>query len=687
MSGLEPEQRGIEAPADAVRWRGSLRTTIALWSGALTLILLLLITGAIAWLARDMILDDAKRNTRASAQEAAQRLAVVMRSVTITTTGLSDLVAASTLDQDELTTTLRAMVRATPGANGGLLVLEPLHGQPKEQGYARYIAADGNDRDLLADGYDYRSKAWYLRTLASTTGWWSEPYRNETAGGVWMVTYNLPLRPTARGGSARGMVSLDLPLATLTESFETLANLPGWRVSLVAPAGTLAANPERGVALQFTLDDYIAKSGRVDLADAARAVRLRQAGQFSHRDARSGERRYTVVEPVDDSGWSLLVAQSYELIMARLYEALLMLCAIGGLLALISMLVVRQLAKRISRPVEHLVESTTQLARGEYDSAVPYTGRNDEVGRMARTLEHARTSIQKQLVEIGEMGAARQKLESELSIARDIQLAMLSPPLTVEHGDFRLEAHAMLEAAKAVGGDFYSFIERGDGELWFAIGDVSDKGVPAALFMARAVTVLEVSAHISDSPAEVLMEASRRLVEGNETCMFATVLCGHLDTRSGKCTLANAGHEAPLLVHANGYVETLAVPTGPPLGFEVSTDFRLWHGWLQPGDSLLAYTDGVSEAFDADNQAYGDDRILAAVRPGYSAQDQCKQLIADVHRFAGGAPQSDDITVLAIRRSQQTKGPDRDQDSGPDRDAGSQEHKEDGDADSTDRSG
>lgn len=649
MSGAGPEQRST--PADAVRWRGSLRTRIALWSGALNVILLLLITVAIAWVARDMILDDAKRNTRASAQEAAQRLAVVMRSVTITTAGLSDLVAASTLDHDELTTTLRAMVRATPGANGGLLVLEPVHGPREELGYARYIAADGKDRDLLADGYDYRSKAWYQRTLASRDGWWSEPYRNQTAGGVWMVTYNLPLRPTARGGSARGMVSLDLPLATLTDSFETLSNLPGWRVSLVAPAGTLAANPEPGVALNWTLDGYIKNSGRHDLAGAARAVKLGQAEQFSHRDARSGERRYTVVEPVGDSGWSLLVAQSYQLIVARLNQALWQLAAVGLLLALISMLVLRRLAKRISRPVEHLAESTTRLAQGEYDWPVPHTGRSDEVGRMARTLEHARVSIQQQLLEIGEMGAARQKLESELSIARDIQLAMLSPARVIERGDARLEAHAMLEAAKAVGGDFYSFIERDD-ELWFAIGDVSDKGVPAALFMARTVTVLEVAARSSSSPDQVLAEASRRLVEGNDTCMFATMLCGRIDVRSGRCTLANAGHDSPLLLHADGRVETIAAVAGPPVGFEVSTDFPLWHGQLQPGDTLLAYTDGVTEAFDVDNQAFGGDRLLAALGPGYSAEDNCRQLIAEVHRFAGSAPQSDDITVLAIRLGQ-----------------------------------
>jgi len=652
MSGAGPQQRSSTAPADAVRWRDSLRTNIALWSGALTVTLLLLVTLAVAWLARDMILDDAKRNTRASAQEAAQRLAVQMSSVAITTTGLTDLVAASTLDPDELTATLRAMVRATPGANGALLVLDPVHGQ-KELGYARYIAANGNDRDLLADSYDFRSQQWYQRTLAGQGGWWSEPYRNQTAGGVWMVTYNLPLRRTARGGSARGMVSLDLPLSALTEHFESLANLPGWRVSLVAPGGTLAVNPEPGVALSTTLDDYIRRSGRTDLAGAAEAVRLRRAGQFSHQDTRSGERRYTVVEPIGDSGWSLLVAQSYSLIVARLNQALWQLALVGILLALISTLVVRRLAKRISRPVEHLAASTTRLAHGDYEQPVPHTGRSDEVGLMARTLEHARTSIQQQLVEIGEMGAARQKLESELSIARDIQLAMLSAPKLIEREGMRLEAFAMLEAAKAVGGDFYNFIERDDGELWFAIGDVSDKGVPAALFMARTVTVLEVAVRAATSPDQVLAEASRRLVEGNDTCMFATVLCGRIDPRSGQCTLANAGHDSPLWLHSDGRVESIAVEAGPPLGFEVSQQFPLWHGRLEPGASLIAFTDGVTEAFDADNQAYGSERLLAALRPGYSAQDNCRHLIAEVHEFAGAAAQSDDITVLAIRLDRQ----------------------------------
>ena len=677
MSGREDEQRSGAAPADAVRWRGSLRTRIALWSGVINVALVLLITAVTAWFARDLILDDAKQDTRASAQEAAQRVDNVMRTVAITTSGLSDLAANSRMDAADLTATLRAMIKATPGAAGGLLVLEPRGAGEKP--VARYIALDGRDRDFIADGYDYRAQAWYQRTLSSPGGWWSEPYLNQTAGQVWMVTYNLPLRPAGRGGDTRGMVSLDLPVDALTGPVETLAHLPGWRVTVVAPGGLVALHPQPGVALKQTLDGFIRSQGRTDLTGAAAAIRLRQSMDYLHTDAQTGERRYSVVEPVGDSGWSLIVSQSYGLILARVEQPLGLLAALGALLALASMLVVRRLAKFISRPVEHLADSTTRFARGQYDWPVPHTGRNDEVGRMARTLEHARTSIQQQLVEIGEMGAARQKLESELSIARDIQHAMLSPARMIDRGDAHLEAHAVLEAAKAVGGDFYSFIERGDGELWFAIGDVSDKGVPAALFMARTVTVLEVAAHTSASPAEVLAEASRRLVEGNDTCMFATVLCGHIDVRTGQCTLANAGHDSPLLLHADGRVEMIAVQAGPPLGFEVSSEFPLWHGRLEPGASLMAYTDGVTEAFNPGNEAYGNERLLAVVRPSYSAQDNCRHLVAEVHRFAGTAPQSDDITVLAIRLSQQAHDP------GGGAHADAIEAEENGHADSADR--
>jgi len=648
--------RATGSPADdRVRTRHSLRTRMALWSGAISIALLAVVLLGTAYLVRQLIVTRTHQEALSTARDAAMGLDNAMRAVMITTTGLSDLVAHSNLDDDELVITLRAMVRATPDAFGALLALEP-RGTDAAM-FARYVSVDnGKDRDFVADGYDYRTQDWYKRTLSSPAGWWSEPYYSETAGNLWMVTYNMPLHRADDIGRAQGMISLDLPLTTLTSQIRLLGEREGWRVSLVAPAGMLAANPVHGVALHETLDSYIARYRRSDMDGIAAAVRKRRAGQFLHLDQELGETRYTAVEPVGDSGWMLFVSQSDKLVVARLYRALLLLTAVAVVLALVSIWLLRRLARSISRPLEQLALSAAHFGHGEFDKPPPHTGRRDEVGLLARSLEFGRTSIRQQLDEIEAMGAARQKLESELSIARDIQLAMLPHNRVIERDHTRLEAHAVLEPAKAVGGDFYCFIERGDDELWFAIGDVSDKGVPAALFMARTVTMLEVAAGVATAPDRMLAEASRRLVEGNDTCMFATVLCGRIDVRTGEFVLASAGHESPLLLRASGESTLLDMQAGAPLGFEASEDFPVLRGQLFAGDSLLAYTDGITEAFDVDDQAFGDQRMLAEVRPLYSAQDNCERLVAQVHAFAVDREQSDDITVLAIRLVEDAAG-------------------------------
>ncbi|MDH5824731.1 SpoIIE family protein phosphatase [Luteimonas sp. RD2P54] len=619
----------------------------------MTVSLLLLIAIVTAWLVRERIIESAQLDTRASAYEAAERLEGGLRMTAVAAGALAELVATAHMDPAQLSAALQATIGATPGVSGGLLALEPEH--PGDPGHARYFGADGMQRDFVADGYDYRAQAWYRRSLSARDGWWSEPYLNRTAGHVWMVTYNLAL-PAREDGSTRGMVSLDLPLEELVAPIESLAYLPGWQAILVAPAGTIAMSTVPGVALHQTLDGYIAGHARPDLEPAARAVRARQETHYVHQDILTGEKRHTVVKPAGDSGWTLLVGQSYALIVARLNRALSLLLAASVLLALVSTLLVRRFARKISRPVEQLAASASRLGLGEYGTPVEHVARHDEVGQLARTLESARGSIRRQLAEIEEMGAARQKLESELDIARDIQRAMLPLGRVIDCGRSHLDAQAVLEPAKAVGGDFYNFIERGDGELWFVIGDVSDKGVPAALFMARTVTILEVAAQTAASPAQVLAEGSRRLVQGNDTCMFATVLCGRIDVRTGACTLASAGHDPPVLLRAGGRAELLALDNAPPLGFEVCEQYSLWEGRLAPGDCLLAYTDGVTEAFNPDNEAYGSDRLLALVRPDYGALDHCRRLIAEVHGFASGAPQHDDIAVLAIRMTEDAAG-------------------------------
>lgn len=631
-----------------VPWRHSLRTRLMLWFGALVGSLLVLGFGVAYFAAQRSLVAEAESRTRFEARQASDRLLATMNSVRISAEGVAALRQRLELDRGQWIQAMEALVQADGTAVGGLLALEPgvlPDGAP--MGY--YVGNERlgvADRDLLGDGYDVRAQGWYQATLAAQGPWWSDPYFNETAGGTWMTTINLPLRD--EGGRALGMVSLDVPVRRLNELLDPLRAVPGQRPTLLSPGGSIAVHPDAGIALTIDLPGYMREYGREDLAPVQQAHALRQPLELEHTLAGTGERRYSVLTPIGSTGWSLQLALSHDAILADLRRQGLWLALGAALATLVVAVLVRRLAKRITVPLSELTGSAGHFAVGEFDWPVPHDTRGDEVGVMARALERARDSIRFQLDEIADMASERQKLESELDIARDIQLAMLPAPRAVRHGGGEAVLGALLKPAKAVGGDFYTFFDTLDGQLWFVIGDVSDKGVPAALFMARTVTVLEVAARLGGSPARALAESARHLVEGNDTCMFATVACGKLDLATGALEMASAGHEPPVMLRRGAAPAWLPLPGGPPLGFEAEAVFETWTGRLEPGDGLVLYTDGVTEAFDLANVPFGEQRLLGVLGEARGAAATCEALLAAVQAHAGEAPQSDDITLLAI---------------------------------------
>ncbi|MFC5571004.1 SpoIIE family protein phosphatase [Lysobacter yangpyeongensis] len=632
-----------------VPWQDSLRTRMMLWFG--TLVGVLLATGFVAafLLARHQIVEGARARTRYEAAQTAARVNAAMTSVRITGDGIIGLFDSLRPDRTATVRLLEAMLDADASAVGGLIAVEPgvlPDGEPMAY-YAGVARRGVRDRDLIAAGYAFRRQAWYRRTLAARAPWWSEPYFNETAGGRWMTTLNLPLR--GRDGATLGMVSLDVPIERWEELVEPLNRIPGQRPALFAPQGTIVLHPDRGVALRTTLARFIAQRGRSDLQPLEAARSAQQRLEMTHTLPGTGETRTSVLEPIGDTGWSLQLALSHDAILADLKRTVTLLGAFALIALGLATLAVRRLARRITTPLRDLTGSASHFAAGEFDYPLRQTDRRDEVGVMARAFDNARGSIKRQLIEIQDMSAARQKLDSELGIARDIQLSMLPGARQLAQDGWRLQATAVLEPATAVGGDFYSFVERDSHTLWFAIGDVSDKGVPAALFMARTATVLEVAAGLGGTPADALRRAAHRLVHGNDACMFATVLCGVIDARSGELALASAGHEPPVLLRADGSAGFVELANGPPLGLEATEHYAVWRGRLQPGDALVAYTDGITEALAAGERAFGTQRLLQALHAGDDAATLCANLVAAVHAFAGDAPQSDDITALALR--------------------------------------
>ena len=244
-------------------------------------------------------------------------------------------------------------------------------------------------------------------------------------------------------------------------------------------------------------------------------------------------------------------------------------------------------------------------------------------------------------------------IKADLSLASEVQLAILPrkfPPfadLTSE-----MDIYATMHPAKDVGGDFYDFFRIDDSHIGFAMADVSGKGVPAALFMTMSHTLLRFTGSRCLDPVRTAKETNGMLSRESFDSMFVTVFYGIYDTRTGDITYVNAGHNPPYVLHADGTVTALPVSDNICMGVIEDFAYTAHTLKLEPGDTLVAYTDGVTEAFDTTGAAYGDDRLcqLIASLSGKTAKEITDGVNASVADFANGAEQSDDITVLTLQR-------------------------------------
>jgi sigma-B regulation protein RsbU (phosphoserine phosphatase) len=243
----------------------------------------------------------------------------------------------------------------------------------------------------------------------------------------------------------------------------------------------------------------------------------------------------------------------------------------------------------------------------------------------------------------------KERLERELEVARGIQSSLLPTGVPDQPGfDFA----AYIAPARAVGGDFYDFVPRPDGKLGIAIGDVSDHGVPAALMMAHSVTLLRPVAGLGASPEQTLATINNELLARDPMGMFLTALYGVLDFETGQFDYARAGHNPPLLMDPDGGVVEVPYGPGQPLGLVEDPQMDLGRLTLAPGNTLLLYTDGVTEAANPSGDLFGIERTIRFLKrmgPSASAEDVCQGLYAALRDFRAGAPQGDDVTSLAVR--------------------------------------
>jgi phosphoserine phosphatase RsbU/P len=247
--------------------------------------------------------------------------------------------------------------------------------------------------------------------------------------------------------------------------------------------------------------------------------------------------------------------------------------------------------------------------------------------------------------------AVKEQIASELRVAREIQMGMLPHDFAGIEQAYGVEFGAVLEPAREVGGDLYGICAAGPERLVLFLGDVSGKGIPASMFMVRAISLARLLSREIAEPERILARLNDELAADNPSGMFVTFLCGVFEPASGRLALANAGHCRPVLLPAGEAPRWAVRNLGTALGFEPGLQFERTELALREGDAMVFYTDGVSEAFNPQEECYGSERLLAdaGAFAGQSAPAITTGLLRKVRAFAGSAPQSDDIAILALR--------------------------------------
>jgi sigma-B regulation protein RsbU (phosphoserine phosphatase) len=380
-------------------------------------------------------------------------------------------------------------------------------------------------------------------------------------------------------------------------------------------------------------------------------VRLAEAGETGFTAIPLGGRMYRLtIRQIGPTGGILATGYAEDELLAHVTSMRLtqVLLAGVGLAILAGAIVV--LSRRITRPIVGLAESAGRLATGDLDTVLPTATSRDEVGALTSAFHHMRDSLKVHIRHLQETTAAKERLESDMRAAHRIQSDMLPPP-TAGGASEGYELAAVLVPARAVGGDLFAHFQHGR-RVFFLVGDVSGKGVAAALFMARATTLFDTVAATEHDPGAVLATLNRGLCRQNDAGMYVTAVCGVLDLDRRAVSFATAGHEPPVLVRGtDGRCDPLETEGGRILGLIEGGDYPVSTVTLGAGDALVMYTDGVSEAQDPAGDFFGAERLLAATtrHARGPASALTSGLLQDVKTFAATAPQSDDITVMTVK--------------------------------------
>ena len=616
------------------------------------------------------ILKSVEENARNLASSTVYKIETVLASVQKVSENIAFSLENAQPSRDEVIRLVQRVVARNHEIYGAGIAFEPFAMDPYSLFFCPYAHRSG---DLASEnetveltflggaGYRYFYRDWYQLPKELGRAVWSEPYFDEGGGNTIMTTHSVPFYNTVDGQRVfRGVVGADMDLGWLQDIITSVKIFKTGYAFLISRQGTFLVHPERRLMMNETIFSLAEEKNDPRLREIGKAMTRGESALVEFICPTTGKDAYLYYLPLPTSGWSLGVVIPRDELMAdvtRLNQIMLGTGAAGFVLLFIVIVVI---ARSITKPLARLNRAARRIASGNLDAPVPDIKGGDEVAQLAKDFAQMRNALRDFIKELKETTRSKERIESELRIAREIQMGILPkifPPFP-ERGEFDL--YASIEPAREVGGDLYDFFFVDENTFCFLIGDVSGKGVPAAFFMAVTKTLLKVTAERGLDPGAVLSKVNDDLAAENDSCMFVTLFCACIDLPTGTVKYASAGHNPPVLLPASGAPSWLPPRNEPVAGAMEGMVYTTDTLTLGPGDALFFYTDGVTEAMNHKEELYSDPRLmdLLGTLGGQSPKELVTTVNASIKAFTGGAEQSDDITMLALRylgRSEETR--------------------------------
>ncbi len=558
-----------------------------------------------------------------------------------------DWVVTKNLDDEEYLYDLtREMVSANANVIGSAVAFEPGFYKGRyyfsPYTYIGDVSGELHTIQLGNENYDYPTLDWYQIPKLLGHAYWSEPYYDDGGGGQRMSTYSMPIND--KDGNFIGILTADLSLEWMSDMLATIKPFDDSYSLIIGRNAAYIAHPNDEKVLNETIFTSAIQMSDTTAFGVGRDMLAGHRGM--RRFMNDDDSSFVVYGPLSN-GWSVAMVCSYGDVfgMAMAVMVIITVFLVIGLVALF--FGCRRIISRMTSPVVEFGNAAMTIAKGTFNATIPEVHSKDEIRTLRNSLAYMQSSINSYIEELKTTTASNERYESELNIAREIQKSML-PVNFPDISTFDL--YAEVQPAKEVGGDLYDFLHVGD-TVFFLVGDVSGKGVPAALFMSITRAAFRFIGSLGLPLAEVVSSVSDCLSDGNESNMFVTIFAGRLDLKTGELEYCNAGHNPIVIVDPDGKASFLHAKPNLAAGLFRGFKYEGERTKLEHGSRLILYTDGVTEAEREDKTQFGEPALLewaSHIEKSVTAKGAAHSLHAQVKHFTEGAEQNDDITIMVI---------------------------------------